>query len=247
MPSKKPVKVKPDIMEAISELNGKMDLLLQQQRTSRSVQKSCALSIMEGHLMEDIDDDLERCMVSPCDCRGTCKEAFTNFLQRSAKLLEQDVVEEKKIMEMRKELDQMRVSAPYRKCSQCFDEVSEMFNRHVRIVRNQNSFVSEDNLHDLITKMDEEKVVGEVIDPLSNPQRLEIMKLMLDRPASYSLLSRESGLKGGNLLFHLQKLLSAGMIVQNQERGDYALSEKGNKVLRYLTLVTLDIGSADWV
>jgi DNA-binding transcriptional ArsR family regulator len=247
MPSKSAGRERPEIMAAISELNGKVDLLLQRQTNSRSVPKACALTVMTDHLIEDIDVDLERNMVSPCDCRSTCKDAFTDFLQRSAKLLGEEFVEERKLMEMRKELDQMRSKAPYKKCSQCFDEVNEMFNHHVRMVRSQNSYVSEDNLHGLISKMDEEAVVRDVIDPLSNPQRLEIMKLMLDQPASYSLLSRESGLKGGNLLFHLQKLLSAGMIEQNQERGDYSLSEKGGKVLRYLTLMTLEIGSAEWV
>lgn len=233
-------------MAAISELNGKIDMLLRQSNP-RTVPKACALSVMTDHLIEDIDVDLERYMVKPCDCRSSCKEAFTDFLQRSVKLLGDDIVEEKKLMEMRRELDQMRSKAPYKKCVQCFDEVNDMFNHHVRMVRSQNSYVSEDNLHGLISKMDGEMIVRDVIDPLSNPQRLEIMKLMLDQPASYSLLSRESGLKGGNLLFHLQKLLSAGMIVQNQGRGDYALSEKGGKVLRYLTLITLEIGTAEWV
>jgi len=37
------------------------------------------------------------------------------------------------------------------------------------------------------------------------------------------------------------------MIVQNQERGDYSLTEKGNKVLRYLTMITLEIGTESWV
>jgi predicted transcriptional regulator len=53
-------------------------------------------------------------------------------------------------------------------------------------------------------------------------------------------------LKGGNLLFHIQKLLSAGFIAQNQDRGDYSLTEKGSKALRYLTMMTLEIGSAKW-
>ena len=73
------------------------------------------------------------------------------------------------------------------------------------------------------------------------------MKSLLDQPKSYSMLSSITGLKGGNLLFHLGKLTSTNMIVQNQERGDYTLTEKGNKVLRYLTLITLEIGTERWV
>jgi DNA-binding transcriptional ArsR family regulator len=122
-----------------------------------------------------------------------------------------------------------------------------MFDRHVRIIRSQNSFVSDENLRNLIRRMDEERMVKEVIDPLGNPQRLEIMKALMDQPKSYSMLSSMTGLKGGNLLFHLGKLTSTGMIAQNQERGDYSLTEKGAKVLRYLTMITLEIGTEKWI
>jgi DNA-binding transcriptional ArsR family regulator len=236
-----------EVMTAISKLHGKVDILLSNRSTSRSGNEACALTVMVNHLVEDVDIDLDRCMVSPCDCRAACKEVFTDFLQRSAKLVGEEKVEEKKLTEMRKELDAIRSKAPYKKCSQCFDEVYTMFDRHVRVIRSQNSFVSDENLRNLIRRMDEEKVVKEVIDPLSNPQRLEIMKSLMDRPKSYSMLSSITGLKGGNLLFHLGKLTSTSMIVQNQERGDYSLTEKGNKVLRYLTLITLEIGAERWV
>jgi DNA-binding transcriptional ArsR family regulator len=236
-----------DVMSALTKLNGKMDILLSNRTPNRTGNEACALNVMVNHLVEDVDIDLDRCMVSPCDCRAACKEVFTDFLQRSAKLVGEEKVEEKKLTEMRKELDTIRSKAPYKKCSQCFDEVYTMFDRHVRVVRSQNSFVSEENLRNLIKRMDEENVVREVIDPLSNPQRLEIMKSLMDQPKSYSMLSSITGLKGGNLLFHLGKLTSTKMIVQNQERGDYSLTEKGNKVLRYLTMITLEIGTESWV
>ena len=42
-----------------------------------------------------------------------------------------------------------------------------------------------------------------------------------------------SGLRGGNLLFHLQRLIDSGMIVRaRHERGDYLLTEKGYAVLK---------------
>jgi DNA-binding transcriptional ArsR family regulator len=122
-----------------------------------------------------------------------------------------------------------------------------MFDSHLRVIRSQNTFVSDANLRNLIKRMDEERIVREVIDPLANPQRLEIMKSLMDQPQSYSILSHVTGLKGGNLLFHLQKLITSKMIVQGQERGDYTLTEKGNKALRYLTMMTLEIGSENWV
>ena len=236
-----------DVMYALSKLNGKVDILLNSRSPNRAGKEGCALNVMVNHLVEDVDLDLDRCMVSPCDCRTVCKEFFTDFLQRSAKLVGEEKVEEKTLIEMRKELDTARSKAPYKKCSQCFDEVYDMFDRHVRVIRSQNSFISDENLRNLTKRMDEEKMVKEFIDPLANPQRLEIMKTLMDQPKSYSMLSSLTGLKGGNLLFHLGKLTSTSMIVQNQERGDYSLTEKGNKVLRYLTMITLEIGSERWV
>ncbi len=249
MPAK-PAKREPaemsDLLTAISNLSGKVDILMNN-RSIRSGNDTCALNIMVNHLVEDVDVDLDRCMVSPCDCRTACKEAFTDFLQRSAKLVGEEKVDEKKLIEMRKELDTMRFKAPYKKCSICFDEVYSMFDRHVRVIRSQNSFVSDENLRNLIRRMDEDKIVREVVDPIANPQRLEIMRSLIDQPRSYSMLSSITGLKGGNLLFHLGKLTATNMIIQNQERGDYSLTEKGDKVLRYLTMMTLEIGTERWV
>jgi DNA-binding transcriptional ArsR family regulator len=236
-----------DLMTAISLLDGKVDLLLSGRSENRMDSEGCALNTMVNHLVEDIDVDLDRCMVSPCDCRISCKEVFTNFLQKSAKLVGEEKVEEKKLIEMRRELDMVRSKAPYKKCSQCFEEVYTMFDRHLRVIRSQNTFVSDANLRNLIKRMDEERIVREVIDPLANPQRLEILKSLMDQSKSYSMLSHVTGLKGGNLLFHLQKLITSNMIVQSQERGDYTLTEKGNKALRYLTMMTLEIGSENWV
>jgi len=236
-----------DLMTAISLLDGKVDILLGGRGANRMDSEGCALNVMVSHLVEDVDVDLDRCMVSPCDCRTSCKEVFTNFLQKSAKLVGQERVEEKTLIELRKELDTVRSKAPYKKCSQCFEEVYTMFDRHLRVIRGQNTFVSDANLRNLIKRMDEERIVREVIDPLANPQRLEIMKSLMDQSRSYSMLSHLTGLKGGNLLFHLQKLIITSMIVQSHERGDYTLTEKGNKVLRYLTMMTLEIGSENWI
>ncbi len=48
----------------------------------------------------------------------------------------------------------------------------------------------------------------------------------------FNEFSELTGLRGGNLLFHLQKLLDGGMILQRHERGDYMITEKGFRVLK---------------
>jgi predicted transcriptional regulator len=51
---------------------------------------------------------------------------------------------------------------------------------------------------------------------------------------SFTELSRITGLRGGNLLFHLQKLTDSKLIGQKGERGDYFLTMRGHTTLRRL-------------
>jgi predicted transcriptional regulator len=44
-----------------------------------------------------------------------------------------------------------------------------------------------------------------------------------------------TGLRGGNLLFHIKKLADSGMILQRHERGDYVITDKGFKTITAIT------------
>lgn len=59
-----------------------------------------------------------------------------------------------------------------------------------------------------------------------------LLKAIAIETKTFSALSELTGLRGGNLLFHVQKLLDGGMILQRHERGDYMITDKGFKVLR---------------
>jgi hypothetical protein len=61
--------------------------------------------------------------------------------------------------------------------------------------------------------------------------------------SALSALSSLTGPRGGNLLFHLQKLQDGGMILQRNERGDYMITEKGYRTLRGVSELYLDLGS----
>lgn len=77
-------------------------------------------------------------------------------------------------------------------------------------------------------------VISEILEPTSNKQRLEILKAVAFEPKSFSAFSKLTGLIAGNLLFHLQKLMDCGLILQQHDRGDYMITEKGFKILQGL-------------
>ena len=89
----------------------------------------------------------------------------------------------------------------------------------------------------------EENVVSEILEPLSNKQRLQMLKALSTETKTFSALSTLTGLRGGNLLFHLQKLQYGGMILQRNERGDYMITDKGYRALRGVSELYSDLGS----
>ena len=93
-----------------------------------------------------------------------------------------------------------------------------------------------------ISELQPEKIVSEICEPIANKQRLLMLKDLSGESKTFSELSKLTGLRGGNLLFHLQKLLDTGMILQRSERGDYIITRKGYSTLQGLSRINLEIG-----
>jgi predicted transcriptional regulator len=190
------------------------------------------LEVMVSQVMDDVEEGLSRNMIKRCDLKEPCRATFTTFLQKSASLLERDVVREEVIITNQGELDRLRETSPYDKCGKCFDEVARLFGKQVRLMRSLRIYSTTVDKRQEIAELKETEFVREVIEPISSPHRLQIIKAASTEPCTFSSLSEITGLKGGNLLFHIQRLLDAGMLLQRHDRGDYMITEKGFKVLK---------------
>ncbi|NJD75907.1 MAG: winged helix-turn-helix transcriptional regulator [Candidatus Methanoperedens sp.] len=184
-----------------------------------------------GHVIDDIEAGLEGSMVKKCDMRDTCKSNFTGFLQKNAGLMKQETVNEDVILKNQSELNDMRNNAPSKQCEKCFSQVQNLFGKEIGLMRSLRIYSTKNGKKPEIPPVPEEFII-EVFEPLSNKQRLQIMKAIAIETKTFSALSELTGLRGGNLLFHLQKLLDSGMILQRHERGDYMITDKGFKVLK---------------
>jgi predicted transcriptional regulator len=74
-------------------------------------------------------------------------------------------------------------------------------------------------------------VVNDLLEPVANIQRFQIVKSLMTGTRTFSEISQLTGLRGGNLLFHIRKLTESGMILQRHERGDYIITDKGYKTM----------------
>lgn len=189
-------------------------------------------NVIIGHVTEDINEGLDRNMVRNCEMRDTCKSVFTGFLQNNTSLIKQKNVDEGIISKKESELKNMKNNAPKKQCERCFSEVSNLFGKQMNLMRSLRIYETNEEKKSDILEIPEELIVKEILDPISNMQRLQILKAVFAGTKTFSEFSELTGLRGGNLLFHLQKLLDGGMILQRHERGDYMITEKGYRVLK---------------
>jgi predicted transcriptional regulator len=67
-----------------------------------------------------------------------------------------------------------------------------------------------------------------IFERISNKQHLKILKAVALKPKNFSTFSKLIGFIAGNLLFHLQKLMDCDLILQQHDRGNYMITEKGS-------------------
>jgi len=204
--------------------------------------KKDVLNAIMGYVTYDIEKGLEKGMVNKCDMRDKCKQIFTELLHDNTGLIADDNVHEDAITQNEAKLNKMREGASYAKCDTCFLEVDDLFEKQVNLMRSLRIYSSNNDKKQFISSICEESIVKDVLEPLSNKQRLQILKSMSNETKTFSSLSELTGLRGGNLLFHLQKLLDNDMILQRHERGDYMLTEKGYKLLVMLSEIDTVLG-----
>ncbi len=79
----------------------------------------------------------------------------------------------------------------------------------------------------LTRDLPEEEAFASLIEPLSHPARFRMIKALAGGYMSYKELSALSGYRGGHLLFHVTRLIEAGLVVKNGNSGQYSLTLKG--------------------
>ena len=193
--------------------------------------RSSFSSIIIEYASKEVEQGLEKTIVSNCHMKGACKSIFSDLLKRNIEQIKEGNVPEGSINKTRSKMKELRDKAQYDQCDNCFSEASRIFDKQIDLMRALSIYREEGVLKEAISTVPDAHIVDEMLEPLSNKQRMQIMKALSTETKTFSALSLLTGLRGGNLLFHLQKLTDSGMILQRNERGDYMITEKGYAAL----------------
>ncbi len=131
-------------------------------------------------------------------------------------------------------LNELRHGAPYNKCQQRFFQVSSLLTKQIKLVRSLNIYESNQEQKLDISALKSSLIMYEILEPISNKQRLEILKTLATELKRFSTISKPTNLIAGNIFFHLQKLMDREIILQQHGGRDYIITEKGLNILQSL-------------
>jgi DNA-binding transcriptional ArsR family regulator len=196
------------------------------------------------YLSEDVGERMHSQMTKDCRMREFCEKAFLDILQETAGLVGRGRIEAETIKLYRDRLEELKNEAKTPDCSRCFSEATSLFEKQIRLMRSLQIYEDREECirNTDISEIEPEKLVSEVCEPVANRQRILMLKALSGESKTFSELSKLTGLRGGNLLFHLQKLLETGMVLQRNERGDYIITRKGYTTLQGLSRIYSEIG-----
>ena len=190
--------------------------------------------LFTDHEVETAKGDLSAHMVNNCKMRGKCYEVFMDFLQNTSQHIRDGQVSDEIIQSYRDQMKAMRSKGPFDRCDTCFTEVHRLFEKQVDLMQSLGIYQKAgDTMRE--PAVPDDSVVKDVLEPVANIQRFQILKSLMVQTRTFSDFSQMTGLRGGNLLFHIKKLTDSGLILQRHERGDYVITDKGYKTMTAIT------------
>jgi DNA-binding transcriptional ArsR family regulator len=187
--------------------------------------------LFTDHEVGNAKTDLSAHMVKDCTMRDKCYEVFMDFLQNTAQHIKDGKVSDEIIQSYRGQMKTMQSEGPYDRCDTCFTEVHRLFEKQIDLMQSLGIYEKTREAGETGLETLDESVVKELLEPVANIQRFQILKSLAIQTRTFSDISQLTGLRGGNLLFHIRKLTDTGMILQRHERGDYVITDKGFKTM----------------
>jgi len=187
--------------------------------------------LFSDHQVENAKQDLSAHMVDDCKMRDKCYEVFMDFLQNTSRHIRDGQVSDEIISSYREQMKAMRAKGPFDRCDTCFSEVHRLFEKQVDLMQSLGIYQKSGEETGNDETVADESVVKEILEPVANPQRFQILASLMIQTRTFSDISEMTGLRGGNLLFHIRKLTESGLILQRHERGDYIITDKGHKTM----------------
>jgi len=178
--------------------------------------------------------EFESVCPDPCSLydRGACIDFFISRLRESAERMDPDEADEFLTSQVKQDQELILKypelgREPCLSCYQVYAAERDHLMQAIGDLSSVRSTLRKENHMSLIRDLPDDEVLATIIEPLSHPVRFSMIKALSRGGMSYTDLSTLTGYKGGHLLFHVTRLIEAGLIAKDESSGQYLISEKG--------------------
>lgn len=193
------------------------------------VRNSCADVIVNGYRENGCEAIGKE--AGDCPLWKKCHPIFRALFGEILENLRTGELSTDSIEAIRSKVAAMRSHAAYERCASCFSEAEKQMNQQFGMLEAIGAYRKETDADTAVRSLPEAEAATLFSDALGSQVRIQILKALYHDGKTFTDLSKLTGLRGGNLLFHLEKLQKSGMILQRWERGEYRISYRGYEVL----------------
>ncbi len=119
-------------------------------------------------------------------------------------------------------------------CSECFSAYlheKDQLKRTVESLTACSEGITRVNSTVFLTELPDDAVISTIVEPLSHESRFAMVKALSTGSMTFTMLGELTGSKGGHLLYHLGKLIDAGLVIKDEEGKRYCITNRGLGVM----------------
>ncbi|XHH09736.1 MAG: ArsR family transcriptional regulator [Candidatus Bathyarchaeia archaeon] len=195
------------------------------------------LLLYADQLQDELDEDIQKIPDTKCKNHDQCLDRFKTMATENLQIIRNLKIEEAmtdldtKIGKMEQVIQKSKGSP----CEACHRDFQKKLRREKRAF--QTITLVEKTTEKTDAELNIDRLVEGVLEPLANSARLKILISTFEGKKSFSKIAQITGLKGGHLLFHIKKLVDAGLVAQEDNKGDYVVTQRGVDVAQKIVFL----------
>jgi len=185
-------------------------------------------------VLNTIKHEFESVCPNPCTMfdRNECIDFFIFRLKEAAERMDPDEANEFLKIQIKTDEDLVKKypelgHEPCLSCYHVYTYERDQLMKAIGELSLTRSSLKQNNSISLISDLPDNEIISTIIEPLSHPVRFNMVKTLSRGGMSYKELSLLTGYKGGHLLFHITRLIEAGLVVKDTSSGHYIITKKG--------------------
>jgi len=120
---------------------------------------------------------------------------------------------------------------PCRTCFSAYLHEKDQIKTAVGLLKKHTGSIAGSHKSLFLSELPNDLVISTLVEPLSHEHRFAMLKALSTGSMSFKELGTLTGSKGGHLLYHITKLIEAGLVIKTEGGKRYSITDRGLGVM----------------